>query len=91
MYFLYMYVYIYIYIYICLNAYFLFGETVVRSAQSTLASGPDRNHKRTVPFIPMPMPMPMPVCRTNLYNKIVQLEVCRTCSGSGMGINGTAQ
>ena len=37
------------------------------------------------------MPMPKPVCRTKLYNKIVQLEVCRTCSGRGMGINGTAQ
>ena len=37
------------------------------------------------------MPMPKPVCRTNLYNKIVQLEVCRTFSGRGMGINGTAQ
>ena len=35
--------------------------------------------------------MPKPVCRTNLYNKIVQLEVCRTFSGRGMGINGTAQ
>ena len=34
--------------------------------------------------------MPKPVCRTNLYNKIVQLEVCRTFSGRGMGINGTA-
>ena len=37
------------------------------------------------------MPMPKPVCRTDLYNKIVQLEVCRTFSGRGMGINGTAQ
>ena len=37
------------------------------------------------------MPMPKPVCRTNVYNKIVQLEVCRTFSGRGMGINGTAQ
>ena len=37
------------------------------------------------------MPMPKPVCRTNLYKKIVQLEVCRTFSGRGMGINGTAQ
>ena len=37
------------------------------------------------------MPMPKPVCRTNLYNQIVQLEVCRTFSGRGMGINGTAQ
>ena len=37
------------------------------------------------------MPMPKPVCRTNLYNKIIQLEVCRTFSGRGMGINGTAQ
>ena len=36
------------------------------------------------------MPMPKPVCRTKLYNKIVQLEVCRTFSGRGMGINGTA-
>ena len=36
------------------------------------------------------MPMPKPVCRTFLYNKIAQLEVCRTCSGRGMGINGTA-
>ena len=31
------------------------------------------------------------VCITNLYNKIVLLEVCRTFSGRGMGINGTAQ
>ena len=37
------------------------------------------------------MPMPKPVCRTKSYNKIVQLEVCRTFSGRGMGINGTAQ
>ena len=37
------------------------------------------------------MPMPKPVCRTTLHNKIVQLEVCRTFSGRGMGINGTAQ
>ena len=37
------------------------------------------------------MPMPKPVCRTNMYNKIVQLEVRRTFSGRGMGINGTAQ
>ena len=36
------------------------------------------------------MPMPKPVCRTQLYNKVVQLEVCRTFSGRGMGINGTA-
>ena len=36
------------------------------------------------------MPMPKPVCRTKLYNKIVQLEVCRTFSGRGMSINGTA-
>ena len=35
--------------------------------------------------------MPVPFCRTNLYNKIVQLEVCITFSGRGMGINGTAQ
>ena len=35
--------------------------------------------------------MPKPVCRAKLYNKIVQLEVCRTFSGRGMGINGTAQ
>ena len=37
------------------------------------------------------MPMPKPVCRTNLYDNIVQLEVCITFSGRGMGINGTAQ
>ena len=37
------------------------------------------------------MPRPKPVCRTKLYNKIAQLEVCRTFSGRGMGINGTAQ
>ena len=37
------------------------------------------------------MPMPKPVCRTKLYKQIVQLEVCRTFSGRGMGINGTAQ
>ena len=42
-----------------------------------------------MPFIPVPMPKP--VCRTKLYDKIVQLEVCRTFSGRGMGINGTAQ
>ena len=36
------------------------------------------------------MPMPKPVCRTQLYNKIVQLEVRRTFSGRGMGINSTA-
>ena len=36
------------------------------------------------------MPMPKPVCRTKLYNKIVQLEVCITFSGRGMGISGTA-
>ena len=46
-------------------------------------------HWSAVPFIPKPMPKP--VCRTNLYNKIVLLEVCRTCSGRGIGINGTAQ
>ena len=34
--------------------------------------------------------MPKPFCRTNLYNKIVQLEVCRTFSGRGMGMNITA-
>ena len=42
-----------------------------------------------VPFIPMPMPKP--VCRTNSYNKILQLEVRRTFSGRGMGMNITAQ
>ena len=36
------------------------------------------------------MPMPKPVCITKLYNKIVQLQVCITFSGRGMGINGTA-
>ena len=36
------------------------------------------------------MPMPKPVCRTNLYNKILQLEICRTFSGRGMGMNITA-
>ena len=36
------------------------------------------------------MPMPKPVCRKGMYNKIVLLEVCRTFSGRGMGINGTA-
>ena len=37
------------------------------------------------------MKMLKPVCRTNLHNKIVLLEVCRTFSGRGMGINGTAR
>ena len=37
------------------------------------------------------MPMPKTVCRTNVYNKIVQLEVCVFCSGRGMGMNITAQ
>ena len=38
----------------------------------------------------IPMPMPKTVCITNWYNNVVQLEVCRTCSGSGMGISITA-
>ena len=42
-----------------------------------------------MPFIPMPMPKP--VCRTKLFNKIVNLEVCLTCSGRGMGMNITAR
>ena len=41
-----------------------------------------------VTFIPMPMPKTF--CTTYLYNKIVQLEVCKTCSGRGMGMNITA-
>ena len=41
--------------------------------------------------MPMPMPMPKPVCIIRMYNKIVQLEACRTFSGRGTGINGTAQ
>ena len=35
----------------------------------------------------IPMPMPKTVCTTNLYNKTVQLEVCRTFPGRGMGMN----
>ena len=31
------------------------------------------------------MPMPKTVCRTIVYNKIAQLEVCRASSGRGMG------
>ena len=56
-----------------------------RAAPGTLARTFSYN---TVPFIPMPMPKP--VCRTNLYNNIVQLEVCITFSGRGMGMNITA-
>ena len=36
-----------------------------------------------VPFIPMPMPKP--VCRSNLYSKIVLLEVCKILFGQGYG------
>ena len=36
------------------------------------------------------MPMPKPVCRANVYHKIVQLEVCRTFSGRGMGMHSIA-
>ena len=36
------------------------------------------------------MPIPKTVCRTILYNKIVQLEVCITFSGKGMGMHITA-
>ena len=39
----------------------------------------------------IPMPMPKTVCKTHLHNKIVQLEVCRTFSDKGMGMNITAQ
>ena len=39
----------------------------------------------------IPMPMPKTVCRTTLYNKMIQLEVCTTFSGRGMGMNITAQ
>ena len=35
----------------------------------------------------IPMPMPKTVCRTYLWNIIVQQEVCRTYSGRGMGMN----
>ena len=44
-------------------------------------------------FIPMPMPMPMPktVCIIHVYNEIVQLEVCITLLGRGVGMNITAQ
>ena len=38
----------------------------------------------------IPMPMPKTVCVPNLYNKLVQLEVCNTCLGRGMGTNITA-
>ena len=34
----------------------------------------------------MPMPVPKTVCRTTLCNNIVQLEVCITFSGRGMGM-----
>ena len=37
------------------------------------------------------MPMPKTVCRTILYSNIVQLEVCRTFSGRGIGMNITAR
>ena len=36
------------------------------------------------------MPMPKPVCRASLNHKWVQLEVCRTFLGGGMGMNITA-
>ena len=45
---------------------------------------------RSVTFLPVwPMPMPRTVCTTHVYAKrnIVQLEVCKKCSGRGMGIN----
>ena len=37
-----------------------------------------------------PMPMPKIVCRTILYNKIVQKDVCIAFSGRGMGMDITA-
>ena len=37
------------------------------------------------------MPMPKTVCGTHVYNKLMQLEVCRTFLGRGMGMNITAQ
>ena len=39
----------------------------------------------------IPIPMPKTVCRTMVYDKIVQLKVCITFSGRGMGLNTTAQ
>ena len=39
----------------------------------------------------IPMPMPETVCRTNLRNKVVPLEVCITFSGRGAGMNITAR
>ena len=41
--------------------------------------GPEHIRSWVVTFIPTPMPKT--VCITNLYNKMVQLEVCWTCSG----------
>ena len=38
----------------------------------------------------IPVPMPKTVCRTIVCNKIVQLEVFRTFSGRGMGMNITS-
>ena len=40
--------------------------------------------KRAVTFTPMPMPKTL--CRTILSNKTAQQEICRTCSGRGMGL-----
>ena len=40
-------------------------------------------HKWAATFIPMPMPET--VCRTNVYDKIVQLEVCIFFVGQGYG------
>ena len=67
--------------------------TVWKGARLACTSGRPAA-KETHPYwvvIFTPMPMPKTVCRTNLYNKIVQLEVRRTFSGRGMGMNITAQ
>ena len=91
------YIHIYIYIYIYIYYVMVYGLSVVSQSYFVMSSVIGRLMPWTgskgsfwaVPFIPMPMPKP--VCRTKLYNRIVQLEVCRTFSGRGMGINGTAQ
>ena len=38
----------------------------------------------------IPTRVPRTVCRTNVHTEIVQLEVCKSCSGRGMCMDVTA-
>ena len=79
-------IHIYIYIYTCIYIYiYIYIE---RERYIHIRT---HMHSLNYPLIDEDtMSMIKPVCRAHLYHNIVQLEVCRTCSGRGMGINGSA-